>query len=222
MKRSLLFSIIALFLFSAHTLVAQVGLGFRAGTQLSGVSFPDAIEDLGFNNYTSFSFAAVSNIKVNEQFSIQPELGFARKGFQFEQGIDIENIPVGATVRAKVNYIELPVLAKYEFSGGKVRPYLMAGPSINYAINGRLRTSVNAIINIPLTNTPIDLDDLSYERLEVGAIVGGGISIPTRNGAFGIDIRYQRGLTGINKIPIIRTNAHNRALGVNVGYIFNL
>jgi hypothetical protein len=60
---------------------------------------------------------------------MQPELLFIQKGEQYQAG--------GVVTKAKLNYLELPVLAKISFGSESVKGYVNAGPSLTLGLTGK-------------------------------------------------------------------------------------
>ncbi|HNA94968.1 MAG TPA: outer membrane beta-barrel protein, partial [Saprospiraceae bacterium] len=107
--------ILAATMFASLFVNAQISVGVKTGinfadASLSGISetlLPDA-------KIINTPLAGVNlQYRINEQFSFQPELNYAQRGFEAKAGTAFNvldfNIPVGIKAITKVNYIELPV-----------------------------------------------------------------------------------------------------------------
>jgi len=213
----------------AFLAVAQTSIGIRGGITYSNVPEPSAISGIvpDFKFITGKSFAVVADIGINNQFSFQPELAYTEKGFAIREGFDVNlfevPIPLGVKAITKVNYIEAPLLAKYKFGNEKVGAYLMAGPTLGYATGGRFQTKAQILIDINLIDRKLDLDNLGYERFEVGGTVGAGVNFNTNNGgSFFIDARYTKGFTNVYDVPVVDLKLKNQGIGVSVGYMMPL
>jgi hypothetical protein len=57
----------------------------------------------------------------------QPEFNFVQKG--------AENDHFGAVIATRLNYLELPLLAKVRINLPRIRPFALAGPSLSYLLN---------------------------------------------------------------------------------------
>ena len=133
---------------------AQVSLGLKGGINFANIAIPEIaiinIPDAQANK--SFTFGAVAEIGIANGFAIQTELNYTKKGFIINEGIPLEianiPLPVGVKVTTDLNYMELPILAKYNFGNEKVGGYLTAGPTMSYASSGRFRTAANFIIDL--------------------------------------------------------------------------
>ncbi len=217
----------ALLAFTAisFTTQAQVSLGLRGGYQMADINATDGLDALApdFRAIDAFSIGAVLEVPLGYGFNFQPELAYTRKGFSIQEStaIDLFNIPIPVGVEAisRFDYLEAPLLMKYKFGDGRVNAYLAAGPTFGYAIDGQLITRANALVDIKLLDTDIDLDAINYERFEVGAALGGGVSFYTPFGQLFVDARYNHGFTQVYDIPVLDERARNRSFGVNVGFL---
>ncbi len=214
-------------LFMLFTLAAQaqkISLGLKGGAQQANVAAPDFIEDASFipdfKPITTANFGVVSEIELHPNFAIQPELSYVMKGFKVHENFDVDlfnvPLPMGVTAISKFHYLEMPVLAKAKFGNF----YLLAGPTFGYAMGGRLETRARALIEFDLFDTKIDLDEVGYERWEIGGMAGAGVSVPVGNGGqIFLDARYSHGFTQAYDIPVVREKVQHKNFGLNVGFM---
>ncbi|RQO74205.1 PorT family protein [Pedobacter sp. KBW06] len=148
----------------------------------------------GEKNKVGFTAGLGVNFQVaKSDFSIQPELNYVSEGTKIKNG----NI----TVKQNLNYLELPVLAKYSF--GPV--YVNAGPSISLLLS--------------------DKDKLQafyggkVQKLDFGIQMGAGVAIPAGPGKFIVDGRYALGLTDLSKAA---NKVKNRGIIATIGYAIPL
>lgn len=227
MKRIYQVLTIAALLLSATYSFAQVSVGAKAGVYTSFIDVTDAAEGLTQNveGLTTATFGIVSEIGLGENFAFQPELLYTTKGFSVSEGLNINlggfPIPAGVTANTKINYLELPLLAKYKFGSEGLRFNITAGPVVSYAMNAHLDTRANLLLDINPIKTNIDLDALNYERLEVSASIGAGMEYDTGGGALFADARYVHGFSDLYNAPVVDLNLKNRGVGVTVGYKVN-
>lgn len=218
---------IATLLLTATFSYAQVSVGAKTGVYTSFLDVTDAAEGLTQNveGLTTPTFGIVTEIGLGENFAFQPELLYTTKGFKISEGVNINlgglPIPAGVTARTKINYLEVPLLAKYKFGTEGLRFNIAAGPVVSYAVNGQLDTRANLLFDINPLKTNIDLDALNYERLEVSASIGAGIEYETSGGALFADARYVHGFSDLYNAPVVDLNLKNRGIGMTVGYKMN-
>ncbi len=96
-------------------------------------------------------------------------------------------------INYKLDYINIPFLLQYMFDNGF---RLQAGPQLGFLVNAENKDNLN----------PIDFG------------VGMGISYIVPSTGFGIDARYNHGLSNINKDDAV--NSTNRGFQLGVFYIF--
>lgn len=225
MKKIQQFLAVTVFLLSATLSFAQISVGAKAGVYTSFIDVAEAAEGLTQNveGLTTPSFGIVSEIALGENFAFQPELLYTTKGFKVSEGLNINlgglPIPAGVTARTKINYLELPLLAKYKFGENALKFNVTAGPVVSYAINGQLDTRANLLLDINPIKTAINLDALNYERLEVSASIGAGMTFETEGGQLFADARYVHGFSDLYNAPVVDLNLKNRGVGVTVGYM---
>ena len=217
----------ALLAFAVFTLTAQaqVSIGLRGGYQVANINTTDGLNALtpDFKAIDGFSIGAVAEVPLGYGFHFQPELAYTRKGFSVQESTALElfnlPIPVGVEAISRFDYLEAPLLMKYKFGDGRVNAYVAAGPTFGYALDGQLITRANALLDIKLLDTDIDLDAINYERFEVGAALGGGVSFYTPFGQLFIDARYNHGFTQVYDIPVVDEKVKNKSFGINVGFM---
>lgn len=118
MKKSILFTLLTIL----GTSVASAQLlkfGVKAGANFSTLSGADAD---GFDGLTSFHAGALAEIKIFENFAVQPELLYSSQGAKVEGFED-----------TKLDYVTVPVLAKFYLITDKLS--LEAGPQFAFLVN---------------------------------------------------------------------------------------
>jgi hypothetical protein len=222
MKR-IVFTGLMLCLFGS-TLYAQTYLVPKAGVSIS--KFAPAENEENVSSLAGFTGGLGINILMGEKFSLQPELLFIQKGanYEFKQGIG-DGILQTATTDIRVNYLELPVLAKFTFGEGKVKYYVNAGPSLSYGLGGKTDYSINWTLGNETVyqeqaEGDVKFDDYPEEypaqdvyfqrRLDVGVQVGGGVILYKK---VIVDARYGYGFTKLDD----EAQPKNRAIQITVG-----
>ncbi|GAB3777666.1 hypothetical protein GCM10028818_25230 [Spirosoma horti] len=226
MKRIVLAGIIALFgVFATQTSFAQVQIGIRGGANWGFASKPDYLGSLTPNFHSSVgpTGALFLDIPLSERVSFRPEVAYVQKGVAIKQGFDLNvggfTLPLGATIAYQSQHIEIPLLFKVNLTDGAVQPYLIAGPAVSYAFDGRIRTRASALV----TTRPFDVD-VNYggmmSRWDVGAVGGLGLSMDAGTGKFFIEGRYTQGFTRQVQVPVVNVNVRNRGVALSLGYSF--
>jgi len=226
MKRIVLAGIIALFgVFATQTSFAQVQIGIRGGANWGFASKPEYLGSLTPNFHSSIgpTGALFLDIPLSERVSFRPEVAYVQKGVAIKQGFDLNlggfTLPLGATIAYQSQHIEIPLLFKVNLTDGAVQPYLIAGPAVSYAFDGRIRTRASALV----TTRPFDVD-VNYggmlSRWDVGAVGGLGLSMDAGAGKFFIEGRYTQGFTRQVQVPVVNVNVRNRGVALSLGYSF--
>ena len=225
MKRIVLASVTVLGLLIAQTSLAQVQVGIRGGANWGFASKPAFLGSLTPTLHPSAgpTGAVFLDIPLSDRFSFRPEVAYVQKGFVVNEGLDIGfggfKLPIGARIAYQSQNLDIPLLLKINLSDGPVQPYIIAGPSVGYALDGRVRTRATALF----TTQPYDVD-LNYgnalNRWDVGAVGGLGLAMDAGAGKFFIEGRYTHGLTRQVQMPIVNVNVRNRGVAVSVGYSF--
>jgi outer membrane protein W len=97
----------------------------------------------------------------------------------------------------KVDHIELPVVAKYEFGRGKLRPYLQLGGYAAFLVNATKSVTVTDVDNASgrpneIERAPIIVGakDL-FAKNHWGMIAGAGVNYHVGNVRFNLDVMYK-------------------------------
>lgn len=208
---------------------AQVAVGIKGGVNFNNLQTTEALGELApdFSNISEGNFGLVAEYGITDQFALQTELNFMKKGFTTKANLDNTevfgiNLPVGGRAETKFSYVEVPLLAKYSFGGEGLQAYITAGPTFGYATAGRIDTKARVLVDFDLGSTPINLDNINYNRFEVGATAGAGLSYTTSFGKFFADARYSQGFTELYDFPLVQEKVKNKGFGVNVGFMVPL
>lgn len=225
MKRIVLAGIAALGLLAAPSSFAQVQVGIRGGANWGFASKPAFLGSLTPTLHPSAgpTGALFLDIPLSDRLSFRPEVSYVQKGFVVRESLDINlggfNLPIGARIAYQSQNIEIPLLLKVNLSDGPVQPYIIAGPSVSYALDGRVRTRATALF----TTQPFDVD-LNYgsmlNRWDVGAVGGLGLAMNAGAGTFFIEGRYTHGFTRQVQVPVVNVDVRNRGIAASIGYSF--
>ncbi len=178
MKHIILITLV-LFMFTA--VHADMFFGVRAGLNIADLSGDDADET---DSIIGFHIGGMMQYFVSPDILIQPELLFTQKGYEVEY--------MGHTEDVTLSYLEIPVLAKYNFDLESVilQPFL--GPALGILI---------------------DDDDTEAEGIDFGLHLGLDAVLM---GNLLIGLRYNLGLTDVFE----DVDAKNSVFMIGVGYMF--
>ncbi|MFG4004574.1 porin family protein [Flavobacterium aquidurense] len=144
--------------------------GVKGGLNIS--NFTGYQEDV--KSLAGFHIGGFAEIKLAKKFAIQPEFLFST------QGTTIEGYNGDSNTNVKVNYLNIPILAKYYITGAFS---VEAGPQIGFLLSAKSRGE--------------DINDL-FKSTDYGLNLGIGYDF-TEN--FALGLRYTIGLSDIADVP---------------------
>ena len=168
----------------------DVKFGAKAGLNMSNVT--GDVE--GAEMKVGFQVGGFAEIKISDKFAVQPELVFTSLG-------DKEDF-MGTTVTNNLNYIAIPVMAKY-FVAEKFN--IEAGPQIGFLMSAKAEADGESV----------DIKD-ALNSTDFGLNLGFGYDF-TEN--IGVGLRYTAGLSNILK-DSGDLKANNSNIALTVGYKF--
>ena len=181
----------------------SIRFGAKAGLNIANI-----VGDFDDNNDTKigFNFGAVVEIPVTEKFAIQPELLFSTQGTKSEfDDVEIsstgEIINIKEEAEANLNYINIPIMAKYYVAEGFS---LQAGPQIGILISAEDK----------------DGEDFKDETSAIDFGLNFGAGYQLSSGIF-FDARYNLGLSNINDFEGSDDfTQKNSVISISLGYKF--
>jgi hypothetical protein len=204
-----LFAAAVIAAFAAPSVQAQSPtLGFKLGPSFSTLSVED---DEGQKTLTKFTGGGFLRFDMGA-FALQPELMYVSKGAKYtatEQGITAE-------AELQLDYVEIPVLFVLPFTAGNISPHIYAGPAFAFEVGCSVNFSAGGISGSGDCDDDEDLSD-GRRKFDVGAMFGGGVSIPMGPGAVLLEGRYNFGLLNLNDSDE-DGSVKNRSGAVLVGY----
>ena len=214
--------------------VAIMALGTAAQAQdisygvKAGVNFANFGGDVDeSSSRTGFHVGAVVELPISETFSIQPEVVFSQQGAQVDSST--ESVISGVTTRTTteneqtLNYINVPVLAKYYIMEGLS---LEVGPQVGFLVSAKSKfdststATFGGTSNSTSASGETDNKD-GFKSVDFSAVAGVGYELPM--GLF-FQARYQVGISsvledseGLDSQDISTTN---QVLSLSVGFKF--
>ena len=173
---------------------AQVQFGVKAGLNRASLNYSgSAVNDLGVRN--NFNAGIFANISLFNNFYLQPELMYSGQGSGFTDSIPAD---------ANYNYLNLPVLFKYQHGSGL---FAETGPQIGFLLSAQLKSDGQTIDNKSYTQST----DFSW-------VLGIGYKLSKIN--LGIDLRYNYGFTNTIKASTAAGTAKNSVFQIDLFYQF--
>lgn len=146
---------------------------------------------------------------------------YTSRGFGAREQLDINvlglDLPLGASMETRLHYLEVPLMLQYNFREGGVTPYLKAGASAAYALDGKITPKIDALVTWNLPSIPINLENDLYNRFDVSAIAGAGVRIPVGESSyFQVEGAYRHSMNDMlmDQITDIRIKSHGWSAGI--------
>ena len=191
----------ALLLTLSKTATSQIRIGLIGGPNFS-TQFIE-LENRGEMHWrVNYSIGGIIDIPLSDHVSISAEPMFLRKGSRVEAILNVENYIFNNS------YLEIPVLAKYSI-GNKVRPYLVAGPSMGF------------LLKADFGGNYMD-DDYSAnfhevtKKIDFSLVSGAGVSFRVGLATLFIESQYTLGLVNTSVDGTVHVTAGNQVLEIEV------
>ena len=156
-----------------------------------GLSF-SSISQTGASTLTSIHLGGFAEIKISDKFAVQPELLYSAQGAKFSF--------LGVSVSQNLNYINIPVMAKYYVADAFS---LEAGPQLGFLMSAKFDGK----------------DNKKYlNSTDFGLNLGAGYDL---NEQMSLGLRYNIGLSDIEKdLMAGESGSTNSSLQLSFGYKF--
>ncbi|MGC6524498.1 MAG: porin family protein [Flavobacteriaceae bacterium] len=172
----------------AFTISAQnITFGAKAGLNFASMAGDDAD---GLDGRTSFHLGVTAEIEMSDTFSIQPELLYSGQGYTAD-----------GDVTGKVDYINLPIMAKFYVADGIS---LEAGPQIGFLASAKS----------DVDGESTDIKD-SLKSTDFALNLGAGYKLDS---GLNFGLRYSMGLTDVYDFDT--DGFKHSVLQLSVGYNF--
>ena len=182
---------------------AQLEYGVKAGIGFGTVSFDDEfLSEFYDGSRTGFIVGGGVNVPVNEMFFVGVELLYNQKGASGSES--------GIEGTAKLDYIEIPILATFPFAAGNTRPFVYGGFAPAFAVS---RKEVTEIEGLGEDESNLDEEVKSFDN---SLVLGGGV----RFGQMAVEARYNLGLQNINDTESTVGDAKTRQFSILFSYFF--
>ncbi len=219
-------------LLTTTLLTAQMNVGLRGGIGLYKWHYdmPAGSEadwsDFQKSLLTPY-LAVPLEIKIADFFAIQPELTYQQRGTR--EKIDttlyygLVRIEHQFDDRWRLNYLTVPVLAKFMYDTEALEIFAIAGPEVAYAVSGKVKKKEireNGIREELEFDNSIEFENLG--RFDFGLVFGGGVALKLGPGKALFDARYNLGLNNIKTREDSDLKMYNRGFGLSAGYMVPL
>lgn len=192
---------------------AQIGV--RISTNIANFNVSEDLgEDEELNYKVGFGLGVYYKVALDENLSFQPEINYVQQGAKNSGeviGLSFKNV-------FKFNYIQIPILAKYQFGDpDRFNFFVEGGPYVGFGLG---KAKVESCFD-----GDCDVDEISYgnsddddiKNPDFGIQIGGGINI---NSKLSFDIRYVYGIQNLINESDEDDFLRNTAFNIGVGYSF--
>jgi hypothetical protein len=187
-------------------------VGIKAGVNFASLT-PEEDEDPDTSRRVGLVAGGWFRPSAAARVSFQAEALFTEKGVKFDSvpfEVDSSGSVIFGSVTIRVRYIEVPLLARVDFSapGSSARVFAVGGAAPAFKLSARARTELGA------EQDTRDIGD-DVESVDVGLVGGLGVEF----GRAVIEARYTHGVLNINvddNDPNDRIQ--NRVFSVTVGF----
>ncbi len=243
MKKTFIATIISLFVF-AGPLMAQKQLYFGlAGTGLSSVITNQNNYGLPFEMDYAVTFGGSGNVNVgfdfNKNLGLKLEIGFAKLGQKYADTRMENDTNYKYARNVKLNYLQLPLMFKYQSNGEVARFFFMVGPQFNFLLSAKqvyTKQDLSYDDYITVANKPVKIGEETiterFNSFDVMARIDLGVDIHVATNLFlNVALTMGYGLTDINAAdwqnPLKNPNydynpSHNIYGGINFGINYML
>ena len=182
---------LAAILMTATAKAQNVNFGVKGGLNIYNINNSNGAK---YDNLLGFNLGLIGHIHLAKQLALQPELVYSAQGAKFTTA--------GVETKLQLGYINVPILFQYMFDNGF---RLEAGPQVGFLVNAKTKRP----------NLTTDIKD-NIKKVDVG--LGAGIGYVNPTSGFGIDARYNLGLTNINENSSVKST--NNGFQVGLFYLF--
>jgi hypothetical protein len=225
-------ALILFFLLTSATLLRAQTFIPRAGITISTLQTDDFVREMDnkIQSQSGFVIGLAYAIPIGTFakgiFSLQPELSFIQKGFKVDASGDFAGSEsyyhLTTQQEYTINYLEIPVLAKYEFGSDKLRVAIQAGPSLAFGLGGKYKSTMRIRDEFEYDDTTNSEGDIRFynsdetnttsfdHNVDFGLQAGAGLTVLDH---ISLDVRYGVSFTNINH----EEKSKNRVLQISVG-----
>ncbi len=249
-----LLMLISVFYVTSRTAQAQVRLGIQGGLSIPDLTGGNNEISQGYTSRLAPNFGITAEFGITNNFSIEPQVNFDGQGGQRNGMQPVTDLPpqfpsppsgyyyANFKNVSILNYIEVPVLAKYTFGFAGFGLQVNAGPFVGFLLNATEKTSGISSIYIDKNGTPLVMPDgnggyvqvppqsfdassdvtSSLHTLNFGLAGGVGIILPlSARTDISLDVRGLYGLTNVQKYAQDGTSQTGNLI-VSLGFSYEL
>ncbi len=187
--------------------VGFIYVGPKVGTTYSTISNFSDMSGNDTQYRMGYQVGGVGEFVFTEKISFQTEVLFYSRGTKMD----------AADSRIKMNYVGIPLLAKYSFKAlGLTKLYAIGGTFTDVRTKG-----VEEYYGAAAANGTVDLPS-GFKKYDWGFSFGAGAEYPTEKGIWGLDFRYNLGMTDLTNFTGETIKNRSRSFGLSLTYKYDL
>jgi hypothetical protein len=161
---------------SAAIASAQIQFGVKAGYNSATYTVSGTgSSEVNPKSKSGFSGGALVSVPLFSSCFLQPEIMYSQQGASFSEN--------GETAKFNYDYLNIPVLFKFQHESGL---FAETGPQIGFLLSGKVEEGGISVDNKDQSQTT----DFSWAF---------GLGYKLQDLGLGIDLRYNLGITNVNK-----------------------
>jgi hypothetical protein len=177
-------------------LAAQTTFGFKAGMSVSDLSVDTDGVSPDLESKAGVLLGATVDVPLASGLWFQPGLSYVQKGARITGEADGGEV---ITVTLGLDYLEVPLLLKYAFpTTGSLGVHLFAGPALAFEVGCELGVATEGVdVSIDCDEGDAQDVEIATKSFDLGALVGGGVSVPMDNVSLLFEASYNFGLANV-------------------------
>ena len=191
MKKLFVLASLVICVIAAKAQAGKAQFGVKGGLNLANLQSPNT----DYDSKSGLHAGLLAHVHVTNHFAVQPELYYSNQGTEYRNANQI--------FRTNLSYLNLPVLAQYMVGTGF---RLQTGPQLGFLLDAKSR--------VKDSDTKTDVED-NFKSTDFSWAFGASY---LTNSGFGVDARYNLGLSNINEAS--SPNVKNRVFQVGAFYQF--
>lgn len=211
---------------------SQISFGIKGGVNFSNLQekVQGSSSSTSPGSLTTFNAGVFADFKMNDNFSVQPQLLYMGKGAADKENVSADGFGVSSNVKLNLYYLHLPVYALYHAPVGDNDFFVGAGPFVSYGLSGRDKGSVTSTYQQASGANGVQTVTQT-ENVDQKVNFGGSDSSDVKRIDYGasamIGFKFSNGLLisasydlGLNNIAPTDADVKTRVFSVSVGYSF--
>lgn len=213
-KKWIFTTVFTLSLLALNMVNAQIKGGFISGVNFSKYKLtylePDDESYYSTKRLMGFHAGLLFDIPFGGGLGVQPSIMFSQKGNKVNYEKADPQLPQTYQSKHNINYVEVPILFKYKFGSDDAGFSLLVGPSLNFALGGKMVESgkwrfFDESTNAPFlgqVNQTIDIKvgdkvNNQFKAFDAGLMFGLNGYFPVGDGNLVLEGRIYMGSTNI-------------------------